>query len=399
MLSPGELVLKPDLAAAFLKLYNYLTDPGMTFQPAGELADAIAAFTPEASDLGLASATTLSNTGLGTSSIIDPSTDMLGGSNLSTGGLDLAPYSGALSIGMGAVQLSQGNYPGGAASLMGGALALAGAGPFAIIPSALVALGGLLSKGLQPTDAQISQSSGAALAAVLRAGLDADVQKATFDTNDAERRSLQYDLAEMQSLRAYGPESYSDQLISAGLSTALPQWWTAPGNWNFDPYFRTIPGNYYGAPLHQRDVLNYALLSDDNRYPMPIQLTVGADSPLQLQGPERDALLALVAAEKAMMGNSGSGGNAAGIIGMTAGPTQMLVGEAGTEAVAVIRNPRQVDLAAAGGQGGTTVINLTINHSGDSYGVGGKQAFIRDITNSIRQFLKQNMGGAQLVVN
>ena len=51
--------------------------------------------------------------------------------------------------------------------------------------------------------------------------------------------------------------------------------------------------------------------------------------------------------------------NAEGFSGYTTGPTTMITGEAGTEHVTVIKNPRQVDLAAAGGQGGE--ITLTIN--------------------------------------
>jgi hypothetical protein len=49
---------------------------------------------------------------------------------------------------------------------------------------------------------------------------------------------------------------------------------------------------------------------------------------------------------------SGRQNRAAGIVGMTAGATQMIVGEAGAEHVAVLRNPRAVSMADGGGTGG-----------------------------------------------
>jgi hypothetical protein len=66
------------------------------------------------------------------------------------------------------------------------------------------------------------------------------------------------------------------------------------------------------------------------------------------------------------VGNAGMMSQSAGsgMIGDTAGPTRLTVGEAGKETVAVLRNPRQVDLAAAAGQGGGAGggdIHFTIN--------------------------------------
>jgi hypothetical protein len=54
---------------------------------------------------------------------------------------------------------------------------------------------------------------------------------------------------------------------------------------------------------------------------------------------------------------------ATGLLGMTGGPTTMLVGEAGPEAVAVLRNPRSVSSTPMGGGGGgtTIIINVTGN--------------------------------------
>jgi hypothetical protein len=51
--------------------------------------------------------------------------------------------------------------------------------------------------------------------------------------------------------------------------------------------------------------------------------------------------------------------HASGIVGSTTGTTSMTVGEAGTEHVAVIRNPRMASLSALGGaSGGATIVNV-----------------------------------------
>jgi len=55
--------------------------------------------------------------------------------------------------------------------------------------------------------------------------------------------------------------------------------------------------------------------------------------------------------------------NAAGSLGTYSSPTSMLVGEAGTETVAILRNPRTASATPMGGGGGMTVV---INVSGNS---------------------------------
>lgn len=52
---------------------------------------------------------------------------------------------------------------------------------------------------------------------------------------------------------------------------------------------------------------------------------------------------------------------ATGILGMTAGATDITVGEAGTETVAILRNPRTSSLAPSSGGGGAPVINISIS--------------------------------------
>ena len=52
---------------------------------------------------------------------------------------------------------------------------------------------------------------------------------------------------------------------------------------------------------------------------------------------------------------------ATGILGMTAGATDITVGEAGTETVAVLRNPRTSSLAPSSSGGGAPVINISIS--------------------------------------
>jgi hypothetical protein len=56
--------------------------------------------------------------------------------------------------------------------------------------------------------------------------------------------------------------------------------------------------------------------------------------------------------------------HAAGFLGTTTGASSMTVGEAGTEHVAVLRNPRMASLGAMGGGGGP--VNLSVNISGVS---------------------------------
>jgi len=51
---------------------------------------------------------------------------------------------------------------------------------------------------------------------------------------------------------------------------------------------------------------------------------------------------------------------ATGILGMTAGATDMTVGEAGTETVAILRNPRTSSFSPSSG-GGAPVINISIS--------------------------------------
>jgi hypothetical protein len=60
-------------------------------------------------------------------------------------------------------------------------------------------------------------------------------------------------------------------------------------------------------------------------------------------------------------------GNARGIVGMTAGPTHMYIGEAGRETVAILRNPRAAQLGGGGVSGG----NITIMVTGNSFGAPG----------------------------
>lgn len=67
------------------------------------------------------------------------------------------------------------------------------------------------------------------------------------------------------------------------------------------------------------------------------------------------------------MGGTSSGRHAAGIVGMTTGTTHMIVGEAGAETVAVLRNPRSVSGSTGfgvGGASGDVVINLTATLDG-----------------------------------
>lgn len=52
--------------------------------------------------------------------------------------------------------------------------------------------------------------------------------------------------------------------------------------------------------------------------------------------------------------------NASGALGMTSGPTRMVVGEAGTEAVAILRNPRMSTISGEGSSGPVSV-NININ--------------------------------------
>ena len=54
-----------------------------------------------------------------------------------------------------------------------------------------------------------------------------------------------------------------------------------------------------------------------------------------------------------------------GIVGSTAGPHTMTVGEAGTEEVAILRNPRMASMPMMGGGGGGVVnVNVNINGGG-----------------------------------
>lgn len=57
---------------------------------------------------------------------------------------------------------------------------------------------------------------------------------------------------------------------------------------------------------------------------------------------------------------------ASGLLGTTAGPTTMLVGEAGTETVAVLRNPRNVPLPSPTDMGGSGGQSITINITGNT---------------------------------
>jgi len=58
------------------------------------------------------------------------------------------------------------------------------------------------------------------------------------------------------------------------------------------------------------------------------------------------------------------GGGATGAIGLTRGTTRAMIGEAGTEAVAILRNPRPFELARGGGGGGP--VSVAVNISGVS---------------------------------
>ncbi len=64
----------------------------------------------------------------------------------------------------------------------------------------------------------------------------------------------------------------------------------------------------------------------------------------------------------------GGGGKARGAVGMTGGTTSMIMGEAGTEAYAILRNPRKMAVSAFGGGGGSVTINInnpTVRDDGD----------------------------------
>ena len=57
--------------------------------------------------------------------------------------------------------------------------------------------------------------------------------------------------------------------------------------------------------------------------------------------------------------------HARGIVGKTSGPTKMEVGEAGIETVAILRNPRSMEMPMGGGGGGGVVnVNVNINGGG-----------------------------------
>jgi hypothetical protein len=71
--------------------------------------------------------------------------------------------------------------------------------------------------------------------------------------------------------------------------------------------------------------------------------------------------------KKAAGGGGGGAGqhpSAAGTYGLTQGPTGLLVGEAGGEAVAILKNPRQMLMGGGGGGGGG--VNITVNVTGNS---------------------------------
>lgn len=72
--------------------------------------------------------------------------------------------------------------------------------------------------------------------------------------------------------------------------------------------------------------------------------------------------------------------HASGVVGNTSGATNMTVGEAGTETVAVLRNPRNVMGGSMGGGGGVTVniINPSVRNDGDLYAM---KKMILDVLN------------------
>jgi len=67
------------------------------------------------------------------------------------------------------------------------------------------------------------------------------------------------------------------------------------------------------------------------------------------------------AGQPALVYKPKEGGYATGILGMTTGSHDMTVGEAGTETVAVLRNPRTSSLAPSSSGGGAPVINISIS--------------------------------------
>jgi len=78
-------------------------------------------------------------------------------------------------------------------------------------------------------------------------------------------------------------------------------------------------------------------------------------------------------------GYSSGSKNASGFLGNVSGATTMIMGEAGTETVAILRNPRTASLSGSGGGGGVTI---NINHP-----TVRADSDIRKITNSVVQAL------------
>jgi len=64
------------------------------------------------------------------------------------------------------------------------------------------------------------------------------------------------------------------------------------------------------------------------------------------------------AQESASQTRNAAHGNASGFLGNVSGATSMIMGEAGTETVAILRNPRQATLSGGGGGG----VTININH-------------------------------------
>jgi hypothetical protein len=60
-------------------------------------------------------------------------------------------------------------------------------------------------------------------------------------------------------------------------------------------------------------------------------------------------------------GSKGAGANAAGVIGMTTGATSLTLGEAGTEHVAILRNPRSFSMGAPSGGGGSVTVQVNVS--------------------------------------
>jgi hypothetical protein len=94
-----------------------------------------------------------------------------------------------------------------------------------------------------------------------------------------------------------------------------------------------------------------------------------------------------------------NGGKAPGFLGTVATPTTMTVGEAGTETIAVLRNPRTMTVGAGGGGGGgggapisfTFINNAPVRNDGDLYEL--KKTILNVLS---EKFAMQGMRGSLL---